>query len=183
MTLFLQLFYTKKSCVGTFNTKTPFIQSKTTKNNVFDCETLFLKMNTVDGHRNCQKIYITKKAKEVSFVVFYHHILAVRDRWKLLRTNLDAVDDVGVGVWVHMDPPFSGSGEIRAAAMRTQLWIFRFFTILYTLWRNGQGCVAAMRVSISFLQIYRQTKISQEFFVDIFMFWRAGYSLRRSYNF
>ncbi len=42
-------------------------------------------------------------------------------------TNLDAVDDVGIGVRVDMDPPFSGSGEVRAAAIE-RIWIFRYFT-------------------------------------------------------
>ncbi len=74
-------------------------------------------------------------------MVFYRHILVVTyctlfyyhlgGRWKLYGTDLDAVDDVGVGVWVHMDPPFSGSGEVRAAAKEQNLGYFVF--LLYTL--------------------------------------------------
>jgi hypothetical protein len=71
-------------------------------------------------------------------------------------TNLDAVDNVGVGVRVHMDPPFSGSGEVRAAAIRTQLWIFRFFP--YCTLCNETGRAVLRQCGSAWLKPYNTSE-------------------------
>jgi hypothetical protein len=55
-----------------------------------------------------------------------------------------------------MDPPFSGSGEVRAAAIEQN---FEYSGILVYTLEKGTGSVA---IPFSFMQISRQANISQK---------------------